>query len=65
MHDREFFTRIHADAANRLWQDKPLRSVLKPAHWLSLRNRSSPCSPQQVHMNEVLAAAAGHIKRTA
>lgn len=53
---REVITRVRVDAANKLRQDKPARRVVKQAHWLLLRNRSSLNDAQQVRLDEVLAA---------
>lgn len=53
---REVITRVRVDAANKLRQDKPARRVVKQAHWLLLRNRSSLSDVQQVRLDEVLAA---------
>ncbi len=53
---REVISRVRVDAANKLRQDKPARRVVKQAHWLLLRNRSSLSDVQQVRLDEVLAA---------
>ena len=53
---REVISRVRVDAANALRHDKPARRVVKQAHWLLLRNRTSLGARERVRLEDVLQA---------
>lgn len=53
---REVIDRVRVDEANRLRADKQARQVVKHSRWLLLRNRENVPEPDQVRLDELLAA---------